>query len=106
MLGRPIQPSDDTEAVPPVAVISYRMWQRRLGLDPHIIGANFSMNGVVATVVGVTAPEYQGEIVQSDPPAPSSLNSISTGYTLPQPLIIHFSAHCRLRGAPENGVTT
>ena len=67
-LGRPIQPSDDTEAAPPVAVISYRMWQRRLGLDPHIVGAHFSMNGVVVTVVGVTAPEYQGEIVQSDPP--------------------------------------
>ena len=67
-LGRPIQPSDDTEGAPPVAVISYRMWQRRLALDPHIIGMNLTMNGVVVTVVGVTAPEYQGEIVQSDPP--------------------------------------
>jgi predicted permease len=67
-LGRPIQPSDDTEGAPPVAVISYRMWQRRLGLDPHILGANFTMNGVVVTIVGVTAPEYQGEILQSDPP--------------------------------------
>ena len=62
-LGRPIQPSDDTEGAPPVAVISYRMWQRRLGLDPHIIGSTFSMNGVVVTIIGVTAPEYQGEIV-------------------------------------------
>jgi predicted permease len=67
-LGRPLQPSDDTEGAPAVAVISYRMWQRRLGLDPHILGMNFSMNGVVVTVVGVTAPEYKGEIVQSDPP--------------------------------------
>ena len=67
-LGRPIQPSDDTEGAPPVAVISYRMWQRRLGLDPHILGTNFTMNGVVVTIVGVTAPEYQGEILQSDPP--------------------------------------
>ncbi len=67
-LGRPIQPSDDTEGAPPVAVISYRMWQRRLGLDPHILGTNLTMNGVVVTVVGVTAPEYKGEIVQSDPP--------------------------------------
>ena len=67
-LGRPIQPSDDREGAPPVAVISYRMWQRRLNLDPHILGANFTMNGVVVTVVGVTAPEYHGEIVQSDPP--------------------------------------
>jgi len=67
-LGRPLQPSDDTEGAPAVAVISYRMWQRRLGLDPHILGTNFAMNGVVVTVVGVTAPEYKGEIVQSDPP--------------------------------------
>jgi predicted permease len=67
-LGRPIQPSDDTEGATPVAVISYRMWQRRLSLDPHILGANFNMNGVVVTVVGVTAPEYQGEIIQPDPP--------------------------------------
>jgi predicted permease len=67
-LGRPIQPSDDTEGAPPVAVISYRMWQRRLGLDPHVIGSPFAMNGVVVTIVGVTAPEYQGEIVQTDPP--------------------------------------
>jgi len=67
-LGRPIQPSDDTEGAAPVAVISYRMWQRRLNLDPHVIGVNLTMNGVVVTIVGVTAPEYQGEIVQSDPP--------------------------------------
>ena len=67
-LGRPIQPSDDTEGATPVAVISYRMWQRRFGLDPHIVGATFTMNGVIVTVVGVTAPEYQGEIVQTDPP--------------------------------------
>jgi predicted permease len=67
-LGRPIQPSDDTEGAPPIAVISYRTWQRRFGLDPHIIGANFTMNNVVVTIVGVTAPEYKGEIVQTDPP--------------------------------------
>ena len=67
-LGRPLQPSDDTEGAAPAAVISYRMWQRRLGLDRHIIGSNFTMNGVVVTIVGVTAPEYQGEIVQTDPP--------------------------------------
>ncbi len=67
-LGRPIQPSDDTEGATPVAVISYRMWQRRLSLDPHVLGSNYTMNGVVVTIVGVTAPEYQGEIVQSDPP--------------------------------------
>jgi predicted permease len=67
-LGRPIQPSDDTEGATPVAVISHRMWERRLALDPHIVGTNLAMNGVVVTVVGVTAPEYQGEIVQSDPP--------------------------------------
>jgi predicted permease len=67
-LGRPIQPSDDTEGAPPVTVISHRTWERRFALDPHIVGASLTMNGTVVTVVGVTAPEYQGEIVQSDPP--------------------------------------
>ncbi|HEX6494212.1 MAG TPA: ABC transporter permease [Acidobacteriaceae bacterium] len=67
-LGRPIQPSDNTESATPVAVISYRAWQRRLGLDPHVIGSTFTMNGVVVTIVGVAAPAYQGEIVQTDPP--------------------------------------
>jgi predicted permease len=66
--GRQLQPSDDIESAPPVAVISYRAWERRYGLDPSIVGSHLAMNGVVATVVGVAAPEYLGEIVQPDPP--------------------------------------
>ncbi len=67
-LGRAIQPSDDTEGAPPVAVLSDRAWDRHFGRDPHIIGSTLTMNGVSATVIGVTAPGYQGEIVQADPP--------------------------------------
>ncbi len=67
-LGRPIQPSDDAAGAAPVAVLSYRAWERRYGRDPGIVGASLSMNHVIATVIGVTAPEYQGEILQADPP--------------------------------------
>jgi predicted permease len=67
-LGRAIQPSDDTESASPVVVISHRMWERRFGLDPHIVGANLALNGAVVTVIGVTAANYQGEVVESDPP--------------------------------------
>ena len=66
--GRWLQPSDDVESAPPVAVISYRAWERSYALDPRIVGSTLAMNGVVTTVVGVTAPEYRGEIVQPDPP--------------------------------------
>lgn len=67
-LGRGIQPSDDNEGAPPVAVLSDRAWDRRFGRDLHVIGSTLTMNGVSVTVIGVTAPEYNGEIVQPDPP--------------------------------------
>ena len=67
-LGRPILSTDDVDAASPVAVLSYRAWERRYGKDPGVLNASFAMNGVVVTVVGITAPEYKGEIVQSDPP--------------------------------------
>ncbi len=67
-LGRPIQPSDDTAGAAPVVVLSYRAWEHHYGRNPAMIGAQLSMNHTVATVVGVTAAAYQGEILQSDPP--------------------------------------
>ena len=39
------------------AVISYRLWQGRLGGDPNIVGRSVKVNGVPTTVVGVMPPE-------------------------------------------------
>jgi putative ABC transport system permease protein len=41
-------------------VISYRLWQGRLGGDPAIIGKEIKLTGNSATVIGVTPPYFQG----------------------------------------------
>lgn len=58
--GRLFTPDDDAPAAEPVAVISYRYWQRRFGGDPTAIGKPITVNGVPATVVGVSAPSFNG----------------------------------------------
>jgi predicted permease len=41
-------------------VISYRLWQGRLGGDPAIIGNEIKLTGKTATVIGVAPPHFQG----------------------------------------------
>src|SRR5262245_8196986 len=44
----------------PVAVISYRFWQRRFGGTAEVIGAPLVVDGVSVTIVGVTPPQFFG----------------------------------------------
>ncbi len=38
LLGRPLQPTDDTPGAEPVVVLGYDVWQRQFLQDPAIIG--------------------------------------------------------------------
>lgn len=67
-MGRGLTPADDRPGALPVAVISDRMWDRRFGRDPHIIGQTLLMNGTAATIVGLTAPGFMGETIYADMP--------------------------------------
>ncbi len=67
-LGRGLTPADDQPGAPPVVVISQRMWDRRFGRDPHVLGSTLLLNGTAATVVGVTAPGFFGETVNDEVP--------------------------------------
>src|SRR5882757_8367216 len=58
--GRLITPEDDKSSATPVAVISYRFWQRRFGGDAAAIGKSITINGVPVTIIGVTAPAFNG----------------------------------------------
>ena len=62
--GRLFIPDDDRESAPPVAVISYRFWQRRFGLQPDAVGKTLAVStrlGVASfTIVGVTPPGFAG----------------------------------------------
>jgi predicted permease len=60
LLGRPITDEDDTAAANPVAVISYRYWQRRFSGDRGVIGKQISLNNVEFTIIGITPLGFEG----------------------------------------------
>jgi putative ABC transport system permease protein len=52
-LGRGFTPDDEVVGQHHVAIVSYGLWQRRLGGDPDILGGNFLLDGEPYTIVGV-----------------------------------------------------
>jgi putative ABC transport system permease protein len=52
-LGRLIEPTDDTPASAPVAVLSHGYFRSRFGGDPSVIGKTLVLDGRPYTVVGV-----------------------------------------------------
>ncbi|PYT73344.1 MAG: hypothetical protein DMG39_06800, partial [Acidobacteria bacterium] len=66
--GRALANGDDQPNAPPVAVMSYRLWQEKYGLDPSIIGGVFEVDGKPFSVVGITPPGFFGDSLRSSPP--------------------------------------
>jgi predicted permease len=52
--GRLFHPKREDAGSAPVAVLSYRLWQRRFNSDPSIVGKTIYLAGKPATVIGVT----------------------------------------------------
>jgi len=64
LLGRTLTATDRPEAgAPPVAVISYGLWQRRFAGSLDVIGAAITVDKQPYTIVGVTPPEFRGILV-------------------------------------------
>ncbi|MBV8629510.1 MAG: ABC transporter permease [Silvibacterium sp.] len=59
-IGRLMTDDDDREGAPPVAVMSYRIWQQKYGADPSVVGATYQINGHPFTVIGVAPPGFFG----------------------------------------------
>jgi putative ABC transport system permease protein len=59
ILGRTFLPEEDRPGSPRVVVLSQRLWQRRFGSDPNIIGQAITLNGEPYTVIGVMPPGFQ-----------------------------------------------
>jgi predicted permease len=66
--GRALVPQDDRPGAPPVAVMSYRLWQERYGSDPSVIGSVFNIDDKPFTVVGVAPPGFFGGQMRPTPP--------------------------------------
>jgi len=59
-LGRMITYSDDNSGSSPVAVISYRFWQKRFGSRADIVGKQINLNNIPFTIAGVAPPGFEG----------------------------------------------
>jgi predicted permease len=67
--GRLFADADDREGAPPVAVMSFRIWQVQYGSDPSVVGATYDLNGHPFTIVGIAQPGFFGaKIADSDMP--------------------------------------
>src|SRR5260370_40401463 len=66
--GRTLTARDDQAGAPPVALMSYRLWQGRYGSDPAVIGSTFNIDEKPFTVVGITPPGFFGDTLRGTPP--------------------------------------
>src|SRR5690349_3388700 len=55
--GRTFAPGDGQTGQPQVVVISYDLWQRRLGGDPNVIGRKLTLNNQPNEIIGVLPPD-------------------------------------------------
>lgn len=58
--GRGLADADDQPGAPLAAVISDRAWAALFDRHASVVGSTINLNGVAATIVGVTAPEWRG----------------------------------------------
>jgi putative ABC transport system permease protein len=64
--GRLFTDADDQEGAPPVAVMSFRIWQGKYGSDPSAVGAAYQINGHPFTVVGVAPQGFFGAKIDTE----------------------------------------
>ncbi len=67
LLGRLITEEDERPGAPRVVVISYGYWSSRFGRDPSILGRAVTLNGISATIVGITPAPFYGEHPGGEP---------------------------------------
>jgi predicted permease len=66
--GRMFTEDDDRPESAPVVVLSHHAWQTTYGGESSVVGSTFIIEGHPFTVIGVAAPGFFGETLQSDPP--------------------------------------
>lgn len=77
-LGRTFYEGEDTPGKNNVCVISYRLWQRRFGGDPSIVGKRLILNNVPTEIVGVMPYEFKFPRLEVELWIPLALNPTRT----------------------------
>ena len=60
-MGREFDTSEDVLDGPPVAILSYQLWDRTFGGDPALLGGTIRLKGQAHTVVGIMPPDFHSE---------------------------------------------
>jgi predicted permease len=58
-LGRNFRPEEDKPGGPRVAILSYKLWQRRYARDPNILGRGITLDGAGHAIVGVMPAAFK-----------------------------------------------
>lgn len=58
-LGRGLLATDDLPESPDVIVLSHKLWENDLGMDPDIVGKTATLNGRTVTIVGVMPEGFE-----------------------------------------------
>jgi hypothetical protein len=103
-IGRTISASDDAEAAPAVAVLTYDYWQGEFGGDPDVVGRRVVMNDRSVEIVGVAEPA---------PPYPERtdlyVNLVTSPHHLSASMVddrVHRMTEVFARLAPESSLST
>jgi putative ABC transport system permease protein len=57
--GRALNAGDERPGSPPVIVLSDRMWRRRFGADPAMVGRTIRFDDLAATVIGIMPDRFE-----------------------------------------------
>jgi putative ABC transport system permease protein len=75
MLGRVFLPEEDQEGSSNVVILSHRLWQRRFGSDPGVLGRSVNLNARSYTIIGVMPPDQAFPNSDIDLWAPIAFNA-------------------------------
>ena len=100
-LGRAFEAGDDRVGGPRVVILSDRLWRRRFGGDPAIVGRNITLDDNLATVIGVMPASFENVLS----PAAEAWTPLQYDATLP-PQGREWGHHLRMiaRLKPGTGV--
>jgi hypothetical protein len=71
-LGREFTPEEDIPLGPPLAILSYNLWQHAIGADPGIIDQSVAIAGVNYRVVAIAARQFESKADVWTPLHPST----------------------------------
>ena len=79
-LGRTFMPEEGSPGQAPVALLGYRLWERRFGADPMIVGNRIAINDQNFTVIGILPkdfilPDMKPELIVPFTPTPEQASN-------------------------------